>query len=233
MNREELLEHFGGLIDDEALEMLMRGSEVEEMSVDDIGEACIGKNINVRGRVVKTNGRRKVSEHEVATAFIKGSQRELKISFWDSGIDLIERIKEGYEVRIINCVPRSRKGGLELEVNRWSEMDVLSEQSTRYFFPLDRLPTSERVNVEGMIMEKPTVRSFLRDNNRIGVVGSTLLSDGTNSVRVVAWDSAVLGFKEIDIYQMVRIYDCRVRKNINLVELHCDNNSKVEKIQGG
>jgi len=112
-------------------------------------------------------------------------------------------------------------------------MDVLSEQSTRYFFPLDRLPTSERVNVEGMIMEKPTVRSFLRDNNRIGVVGSTLLSDGTNSVRVVAWDSAVLGFKEIDIYQMVRIYDCRVRKNINLVELHCDNNSKVEKIQGG
>ncbi|MDY6985987.1 MAG: OB-fold nucleic acid binding domain-containing protein [Candidatus Thermoplasmatota archaeon] len=222
MNREEIIEHFGGLIDEEALDLLERGRETEIFEVDRLNADLIGRNINVKGKITKINGRRKIREHEVATAFLGN----LKLSFWDGAIDLLEKIKEGFIIVIINGMLRKRDENLELVVNRWSEIDILSEKSESYFFPLDRLPINERVNVVGMAIEKPSIRSFLKNNNEVGVVGSVFLSDGTNTVRLVAWDSAVKGLKDVDIYDKIQVYDCRVKKNM-MIELHCDSLSRI------
>jgi hypothetical protein len=191
--------------------------EAEKLSED-----LVGRNVSIKGRVTKVNGRRRVGEHEVATAFLGG----LKLSFWDDAIDMLERIREGYEIIVINGLLRRREESMELVVNRWSDIDILSQKSEKYFFPLDSLPLNERANIEGMAIERPTIRSFLKSNNELGVVGSVLLSDGTNTVRVVAWDSAVRDLKDVDIYERIRVYDCRVRKNA-MIELHCDGTSRI------
>jgi hypothetical protein len=222
MNRDELMARFGGLLDDEALDLLLGNDKTDVYEAENLSEDFVGRNVNIKGRVTKVNGRRKVGEHTVATAFL-GS---LKLSFWDDAIDMLERIREGYEIVVINGLLRKRKESMELVVNRWSEIDVLSQESEKYFFPLDNLPINERVNIEGMVIERPSIRSFLKSNNDLGVVGSVLLSDGTNTVRIVAWDAAVRELKDVDIYESIRVYDCRVRKN-SMVELHCDGASRI------
>jgi len=222
MNRKELIEHFGGLIDDEALDALEGEKTVEVFEAENLSDDLVGKSINVRGKVTKVNGRRKAGEHDVATAFIG----PLKLSFWDDAVDMAERIREGYSIVILNGLLRKKDDAPELIVNGWSEMDVLSEESQSYFFPLDKLPLKERVNVEGIALEKPSIRSFLKNNNEIGVVGSMVLSDGTNSVRVVVWNSAVKALKNIDVYDRLQIYDCRVKRN-GMIELHCDSISRI------
>jgi len=225
MNRGELMARFGGLLDDEALDLLLGNDKTDVYEAENLSEELVGRSVNIKGRVTKVNGRRKVGEHNVATVFL-GS---LKLSFWDDAIDMLERIREGYEIVVINGLLRKRKESMELVVNRWSEIDVLSQESEKYFFPLDNLPINERVNIEGMVIERPSIRSFLKSNNDLGVVGSLLLSDGTNTVRIVAWDAAVRGLKDVDIYEKIRVYDCRVRKN-SMVELHCDGASRIVRL---
>jgi len=225
MNRGELMARFGGLLDDEALDLLLGNDKTDVYDAENLSEELVGRSVNIKGRVTKVNGRRKVGEHNVATVFL-GS---LKLSFWDDAIDMLERIREGYEIVVINGLLRKRKESMELVVNRWSEIDVLSQESEKYFFPLDNLPINERVNIEGMVIERPSIRSFLKSNNDLGVVGSLLLSDGTNTVRIVAWDAAVRGLKDVDIYEKIRVYDCRVRKN-SMVELHCDGASRIVRL---
>lgn len=225
MNRGELMARFGGLLDDEALDLLLGNDKTDVYEAENLSEELVGRSVNIKGRVTKVNGRRKVGEHNVATVFL-GS---LKLSFWDDAIDMLERIREGYEIVVINGLLRKRKESMELVVNRWSEIDVLSQESEKYFFPLDNLPINERVNIEGMVIERPSIRSFLKSNNDLGVVGSLLLSDGTNTVRIVAWDAAVRGLKDVDIYESIRVYDCRVRKN-SMVELHCDGASRIVRL---
>lgn len=233
MNAREVQEHFGNLLDEEALRLILEDEKnpiVSEVPICELNEDYEGKNINIRGRILKLNGRRKAGNHDVATLFLKNGDSDIKLNLWDESIDLLEKLHAGYEVRVINGTVKKRNGEYEMELSRWGEIEIISRELLNYFFPLNRLPINERVNVVGAIIETPQVRAFIKKNNDIGVVGSTTLSDGANSVRVVSWDSATRYLKDLVRCDQVEILDARVRKKDALLELHCDEKTIVRKV---
>jgi DNA polymerase III alpha subunit len=239
---KEYRTHFGDLIDEEALKLLIMDesgqTDKNEMSLEEIARCKedsldanvnVNANVNVKGKIAKINERRRANKHSVLTIFIKDEKEEnMKLSLWDEAIAYAENLHEGYRIKVINGVVKKRGLNVEIEVNRWSTIEVLSEETSNYFFPLSRLPVNERVNVRGIVMKEVSIRSFLRNNDEIGVVGDTILNDGNEGVRLIAWGESVLQLKDSKKYDHVEIFNAKVKRNGRIVELHCDESTRMQ-----
>jgi len=241
---KEYRAHFGDLIDEEALKLLVMDesgqTEKNEMSLEEIAKckedslnanvnANVNVNVNVKGKIAKINEKRMANKHSVLTIFIKDEKDEnMKLSLWDEAIAYAENLHEGYRIKVINGVMKKRGLNVEIEVNRWSAIEIMSEEPSNYFFPLSRLPVNERINVKGIVMKEVSIRSFLRNNNEIGVVGDTILNDGNEEVRLVAWGESVLQLKNSKKYDHLEIFDAKVKGNGRIVELHCDESTRIQ-----
>lgn len=202
---EEILEHFGGLIDDVTARLLENYAKGKAVKVS--------KALNKSGRVVvegkvqrvfpvrhfDKNGRK----GKVGSIIIEDDQK-VRVNFWNEAAEIIEAgdIVEGVRVKLRG---HSRNG--EIHVNSLSEVEVF----------LDFLSVSELAEKEG---ERVNVKGFVTGLGEPEKAREIYISDETGRVRVLLENESF--YFAVDIGTYVEIYNALIRDGA----VYVDRNSR-------
>ena len=110
-----------------SVDLLVDAGPVEEVAVSriaDLRDAAL--HVYVEGEVVGVSEVRIVSlshgpKGRVADATIQDSSGKIKLSLWDN---LIDRVRPGFKVRVINGYTNSFRGEMRLNVGMWGTLEV-------------------------------------------------------------------------------------------------------------
>ncbi len=132
----EFREHFGDLIDDDTLKLLVDYS-FGKMPTTKLGElSCKRGKVVVEGivekvlgvRVFLKNGRRGL----VANLILRDESARVRVTLWNDSAELIRTgdVAEGCRVRLRGFV--KRRDGIELSVNDPSDVEILEDSRERF-----------------------------------------------------------------------------------------------------
>jgi len=195
---EEILEHFGGLIDEVTAKLLESYAEGKAVKVNKGDRVFEGKVLRVFPvRYFDKNGRK----GKVGSAIIDGIGR---VNFWNEAAEVIESgdIIEGVRIRV-----RGYSRGGEIHVNSLFDVEV---------FP-DFLSVSEIAEKEG---ERVNVKGFVTGLGEPEEANEIYISDETGRIRVFLENKSF--YFAVDIGSYVEIYNALVRDS----EVYVDRNSR-------
>lgn len=86
------------------------------------------------------------------------------------------------------------------------------------------------VNLEGVVLDTGSIRTFDRDDGTEGRVSNLTLGDETGRVRVTLWDERADAATELDPGQSVEVVDGYVRERDGSLELHVGSRSEIDEL---
>ncbi|MHA1874376.1 MAG: hypothetical protein ACTSVB_09695 [Candidatus Heimdallarchaeaceae archaeon] len=186
------------------------------------------------------------------TVIIGDETGEVIVNCWNELVAEILKFKIGDLVYINGLNAKIRGDGqIELQSTRVSKIIKLdAEREVKVkkelirannienieLEPLDNINESNRmVSTKGIITSIMPIREFRRNDGTAGLVRNLIISDGTNSIRVVLWDNNAKKINEEDLHKQLKIIGGYTKKNSNFgLEIYCGNQTKiiVEEIKG-
>lgn len=202
---DEIMEHFGGLIDEVTAKLLESYAKGETAKVSE-ALAKSGR-VAVEGLVLRVfpvrhfnkNGRK----GKVGSVVIQ-DDRAVRVNFWNEAAEVIEAgdIVEGARIRV-----RGYARGEEIHVNSLSEIEVF----------LDFVSVSELAEKEG---ERINVKGFVTGLGEPEKANEIYISDETGRVKVLLEDESL--YYAVDIGTYVEIYNALAREGV----IYVDRNSR-------
>jgi len=202
---EEILEHFGGLIDEVTARLLESYAEGKAVKVSE----ALSKSgrVVVEGKVVRVfpvrhfdkNGRK----GKVGSIIIEDDQT-VRVNFWNEAAEVIEAgdIVEGVRVKL-----RGYSRGGEIHINSLSEVEVF----------LDFVSVSELAEKEG---ERVNVKGFVSGLGEPEKAREIYISDETGRARILLENESF--YFAVDIGTYVEIYNALIRDGT----IYVDRNSR-------
>ncbi|AGN00288.1 replication factor A [Salinarchaeum sp. Harcht-Bsk1] len=172
------------------------------------------------------------NEGRVLNAEVADETGQIRVAFWDAlATDAAERMERGDVVRIAGR-PAEGYRGLEVNVDKAEpdpgvEVDVDLEGTTS----IDDLTLGRSdVNVEALVLDTESVRTFDRDDGSEGKVSNLALGDPSGRIRATLWDGMADRAEELEPGTSVEVVDGYVRERDGDLELHVGERGAVEEI---
>ncbi|WP_248518401.1 OB-fold nucleic acid binding domain-containing protein [Salinarchaeum laminariae] len=172
------------------------------------------------------------NEGRVLNAEVADETGQLRIAFWDAlAADAAERMERGDVIKIAGR-PAEGYRGLEVNVDKAEpapgvEVAVDLDGTTE----IDDLTLGRSdVNVEALVLDTESVRTFDRDDGSEGKVANLAIGDPTGRIRVTLWDGMADRVEEIDPGISVEVVDGYVRERDGDLELHVGERGAIEEL---
>jgi replication factor A1 len=171
-------------------------------------------------------------EGRVLNAEVADETGQIRVAFWDAlATDAGDRMERGDVIRIAGR-PAEGYRGLEVNVDKAEpdpEVEVavdLDGTST-----IDELTLGRSdVNVEALVLDTESVRTFDRDDGSEGKVSNLALGDPTGRIRATLWDGMAERATELEPGTSVEVVDGYVRERDGSLELHVGERGAIEEI---
>lgn len=244
----------GGLLNDETLLRLIAakfGVQVQQNIIQNSGILPISKlvaglyDVNVAGRIVAVFPVKTFQNAEksgkFSTIILTDKEDTLRVILWNDKTELIEKgeLKAGQVVRLMHTYTREdRYGKTELHLGNKSEIEVLLENKTNSYPPIEKFTTkinalnimSGNVNLTGEIKKVLGASSFVRSDKSNGKIMRLILADDSGEVIVVFWDEKASELENILKANLrLLLINTRVKEGKNSVlEVHVDSNALID-----
>ncbi|PSP76126.1 replication factor A [Halobacteriales archaeon QS_3_64_16] len=234
---ESKIEQMGGLADEETAAMLI-AHELDEGEVEGIADIEPGmEEVKFLGKVQRVGEVRTFdrdgedSEGQVLNVEVADETSSVRIALWDEqASSAVEQLEDGQVLRIKGR-PKEGYNGLEVSVDQVEpdeevEIDVPEEEDSIEALSLGR----SDVNIDGVVLDTGTVRTFDRDDGSEGRVANLALGDETGRIRVTLWGEKADRVTELTSSATVEVVDGYVRERNGDLELHVGSRGAIEEI---
>ena len=215
----ESREAFGGLLDDEALALLLLDelgmNEGAYVTIADLpGRAEATVRVTLEGiEPVRTFQRGSGGEGRVVNCLVSDATGSARMVLWDRDVEKTEdgTLRPRCRLTLVNARVKEGRFGTELHVGPWTVLDVEGaldparrkllqdvavaegEAAPRAAATQTTLPPAEEgpATVEGTLAGLAPTRSFKRGDGGVGFVCDADVDTPQGRVRLVAWDEAV------------------------------------------
>ncbi|WP_460921076.1 OB-fold nucleic acid binding domain-containing protein [Salinarchaeum chitinilyticum] len=172
-------------------------------------------------------------EGRVLNAEVADESGQLRIAFWDAlAADAAERMEPGDVIKIAGR-PAEGYRGLEVNVDKAEpapDVDVAVDLEGTTAIDDLTLGRSD-VNVEALVLDTESVRTFGRDDGSEGKVANLALGDPSGRIRATLWDGMADRAEEIDPGTSVEVVDGYVRERDGDLELHVGERGAIEELE--
>ncbi|HUR69247.1 MAG TPA: hypothetical protein VM370_08370 [Candidatus Thermoplasmatota archaeon] len=237
---------FGGLLDDEALGLLV----LDELGLNEGAYATLDElrgrsEATVRVRVERIDPPRTFDRPgrepgRVVNVLVADATAETRLVFWDKDVDRAEELRPGMHLTVVNARVKEGKLGFELHVGPWSVLEVEGaldpakaklladvapeKEAVQTRLPIDELPTS----LEGKLAwVSPTRPVHKEGTTSFACDVDVETAEGIR--RVVAWDLAVKAVRAIPEGAAVRVTALRSKVKGATTEWHTTPESAWER----
>ena len=215
-----------------------------------IGDLTSGlSDVSLTGRVIhvfpaRSFSRRDGREGRVLRMLLGDRTGSVAVVCWDEKADHVaaSKVEPGKIVRVLHGYTRERRGEIEVNVGRRSQiyLEPLDAVAGDYphvesFFraPAD-IHGAGSVNLVGVVVDKYPVSTFTRRDGSVGKVTRLVLEEGGGRINVVLWDDRVDELGDVKAGTRIRLVNAsaRVRTDRSL-EVHVTWATAVEVLEVG
>jgi ssDNA-binding replication factor A large subunit len=223
---KEASAEFGGLLDDEAIGLLV----LDELGLNDGAYATLvelaGRSeATVRVKVERVEPTRTFERSgrdpgRVANVVVSDATGEARLVFWDKDVDRVEELRPGVHLTVVNARVKPSSYGNELHIGPWSVLDVegaldparrklLADVAdagekgapVQSKLQLEELPTT----LEGKLAWLSATRPYRTKEGGTGFACDADIETADGLRRLVAWDAAVKGVRSVAPGARVRV----------------------------
>ncbi len=150
---------------------------------------------------------------------------EARFVLWNNA-ELGEKIQKGSLIKIINGYVKKNQDKIEVHSSSRGSLELLPEDNSipapeENTFKLNQLkPDLNDVNFYARIERVYPVYEFVKKDGSQGRVASALVSDGTDSVRLVLWDNHAKLTESLRINDLIKVEGAYTRLNNGELEIH-------------
>lgn len=222
------------LIDDNTIELLIvdeLGRNKENIcKINDL-KNCI--ECTLIGKVIKISNtrnfnRKNGSDGKVVNIELSDETGSCNLVLWNKDVELIKtkKIKEGTNVKIINGYVKNGYKGLEINVGKYSLIEILEEDDLN----ITKINNIKNENeIEGEIINIQPTRAFFKNNGEFGFVTNVILKSNIQKVEITVWDEKIKELKKYKIGDVLRIENIDKRQKNGNLELHLNGSGKIKK----
>ncbi|MDY6764915.1 MAG: OB-fold nucleic acid binding domain-containing protein [Halobacteria archaeon] len=162
------------------------------ISIKDIESGM--SNISIKGHVLDVSGVRKFgrddgSEGQVSNLIVGDDTDWIRVTCWDDLATEATQYQKGDSVRISDGYAKKRDGNLEVHVGNRGTLEMIDEEVefNPETTPIGELEVDSTYDVEGVVTDGGTKRTFTRDDGDEGQVKNIRIRDDTGELRVALW----------------------------------------------
>lgn len=224
---------YDGLLDEPTIALLLvdelgRNKQTILKIVDlksDMKSTVFGKVTNVyeSRRFTRKNG----SSGRVINLELADETGMCRLVLWNKDVELVRNktIQKGTRVKVVNGYVKNGFNGLELNVGRWSLLEIEPEDMP--MFVKEKL--ANNITIKGTLIERDPTRVFFKETGEVGFVTTIKIEVERRLIRALTvWDEKVKelqGFKVGDVIEINHVNCRNARKN---TELHVNGNSTIK-----
>ncbi|HIP17594.1 MAG TPA: replication factor A [Methanothermococcus okinawensis] len=200
-----------------------------------------GDVVSIKGRVTHISTPKTVKFNDRETALqeitLMDNSGSVRVSFWGRNTEMLEDIKEGDPLHIMNCRVKSYltpEGEKIIHLSAQYDSKVIKDESIKAPEYKENLieikdikgeDAREDITLVGRVLQVYDINQFERKDGTTGTVRNIMLEDCTGRIRLVLWDNnALLDIKEGDIVKVVHGY---VRDSGEYVDLHVGRYGRI------
>ncbi|MFB6106442.1 MAG: single-stranded DNA binding protein [Halobacteriaceae archaeon] len=233
---EAKVEQMGGLADEETAAMLV-AHELRDEEVNGIADIEPGMDeVKFVAKVTRVDEVRTFErddedrpEGKVLNAQVADETGRVRVAFWDeAAADAAENLSVGDVLRVAGR-PTEGYSGLEVSVDKAEPADdVTVDADPEEGYRVEDLSLGvDDVDLQGVVLEGGSVRTFERDDGSEGRVSNVVLGDETGRIRVTLWDERADRAEELASGDTVEVVDGYVRERDGALELHVGNRGRL------
>lgn len=184
----------------------------------------------VIGKITNINKSRNFNRKNGTTGHVINMELEDEtgkcgLALWDKDVDRVSNktIQIGTKVKVINGYTKNGYNGIELNVGRWSLLEIEKESE----------PTDEKQEsnvLKGKLIEIETTRPFFKDNGDFGFVTNITIEMNGNPRKITVWDEKVKEIQKLKLGDTIEINNVNFKKNNGWQEIHLNSNGGLKKI---
>jgi replication factor A1 len=188
----------------------------------------IGKVTNI-GKMRSFN-RKNGSNGRVINLEIKDETGIGNLVLWDKDTELVKNktINNGDFVRVINGYVKDGYNGLELNVGRYSLIEIIGEEETPPLIYKNEI--REKNALKGEIKAVKPTHAFFKYTGEFGFVSKIILKADEKEYEFTVWDEKVKELQGFKIGDIIEIKGFDIRKKNAENEYHLNGKCKIEKI---
>jgi replication factor A1 len=175
--------------------------------------------------------RKNGSSGKVVNLEITDDTGSCSLVLWNKDVDLVKNnmIKKGTSVKVINGYTKDGFNGLEINIGRWSLIDVESDDMPT--IKAEKKDTDSRKSVMGTLIYKEPTRAFFRDNGEFGFVTNIKIKieDG-KLLDVTLWDKIVKELQNFKNGDLLEIKNMDIRVKNGKTERHVNGKGIIKKL---
>ncbi|HVM45531.1 MAG TPA: OB-fold nucleic acid binding domain-containing protein [Candidatus Thermoplasmatota archaeon] len=218
---------FGGLLDDEALALLVLDElGLNEGAYTTLAELTGRSEATVRVRVERVEPARTFERAgrdpgRVVNVVVSDATGESRLVFWEKDVERAEELRPGAHLTVVNARVKEGRFGAELHVGPWSVLEVegaldpakrklladvadagereLTQTQTK--LPAEELPTT----LEGEVAWLGPTRPYRTKEGATGFTCELDITTERGPLRVVAWDAHVKAARALAVGARVRV----------------------------
>jgi len=176
------------------------------------------------------------SQGRVISLILADETGTIRASFWDSAVELVQKVQSGDVILLKNAYSRTGlSGAAEIHVGGAGAVEVnpagvkVSEPGPTRVKIMEVEPNMDCLEMVGRVLEVSGPREFTRQGGSKGAVASIQISDGTATVRVSLWGEHAAKAGEIKSGDVVRLVDAySALGQFGSVEVHLGKMGNLE-----
>ncbi|OLS29176.1 MAG: Replication factor A [Candidatus Heimdallarchaeota archaeon LC_2] len=189
--------------------------------LEDISEST--KNISIIAKIVDKQGVVEFDKNDkkgkVTNLFVDDGTKKLRLIFWNEMVDMALTFDKGDVIKVTDLrVGLNKYNDVELTFNNYSEIsksqniDEFNKVEIAQEIVIQSLSDIKagmnELTITGKLLSKGEIRTFER-NNQTGKVGSIIIRDNSQSMKVNLWGEATNYLESMDEGCLVRVHNAR------------------------
>lgn len=145
---------------------------------------------------------------------------------WDNDVNLIDNksIKLGSSVKLINGNVKKGLNGIEINIGRWSLIEVNSND-----IPINKNSDNNKL-ISGQILEIQPSKAFFKNNGDYGFCTSVKIKDKNQIKKLIIWDDRVKEIQNFKPGDLISFENVENKNNNGINENHVDLHSIIKRI---
>jgi len=147
------------------------------------------------------------------------------LALWDKDVELVTKkiIQIGTKVKVINGYTRNGFNGIEVNVGRWSLIEVEEE---------DKIENKKIENnfIIGKLIEVEPTKAFFKNNGEFGFITKIKIKTNEELKEIIVWDKKVKEIQKIKKGELIKINNLDIKQNNGKKELHLNNKGVILKL---
>ena len=150
------------------------------------------------------------------------------LALWDKDVDLVKNkiIREGTKVRIINSYIKDDFNGLEINVGRWSLLEVEPGDMPNF----DEKMSADSKEIKGKLVGLEPTRAFFKDNGEFGFVTNIEIENEAGIKQLAIWGEKVKEIQRFRQGDLIVIKNFDMRQKNGTDEIHVNGKGIIKKL---